>query len=232
MNNSSKIDAIKTVLFSKEVAVEQTEVKLATATLESGAVLEADAFEEGNVAMIVSEDDRIPAPAGEHKSDIGTIVIGEEGVIIEVRAEEASEEAVEEEADEATVEEQSELTAVVEEVVEAAEEAVEEEQVEAPEEAPEEVAEEEEEAYVSKSEFDALVEKVEALMGAMESAPVEEAELSAVNVKTVEVDLSAAATPITQAADVVELSEEAVRPAGMSDKDWRWEQSMSKFGLK
>lgn len=234
MNDSSKINAIRTVLFSKDEAVEQTEVKMATATLESGTVLEADAFEEGNVAMIVSEEDRIPAPAGEHKSDIGTIVVGEDGVIIEVRTEEAEEETEESEADAETVEEQAELAVEVEEVVEAAEEPAAEEQAEEPEAPAEEQEEKEEEAYVSKSEFDALVAKVEAMMSAMETAPeeVEEAELSAINVETVEVDLSAAATPITKTADVVELSEEAVRPAGMSDKDWRWNQNLIKFGLK
>lgn len=215
MNVTSKIDAIKAVLLGKTETVENSEVKLATATLDNGAVLEADAFEEGNVAMIVSEDDRIPAPAGEHKSDIGTIVIGEEGVIIEVRKEEVEEDAVEETADATPVQEDEELS------VEAAEEPVADEQA-APTEAP--VAEEEE-AYVSKAEFDALKEIVEAMVDAMTAAPVEEeAELSAINVEEVTVDLSAAATPITKTADAVELSKEDVRPEGMSDRDWRWKQ--------
>jgi hypothetical protein len=56
--------------------------------LENGAVLEAEAFEAGNEVFIVSGEDRVPAPVGEHKLEDGSIlvVIVEEGMIAEIKA--------------------------------------------------------------------------------------------------------------------------------------------------
>lgn len=242
MTIKEKISNIVATL-SAETSVEETKVELATATLEDGTPVEANSFEEGQTLFIVSDEDRIPAPAGEHKSDVGTIVVGEEGVIVEVREEEAADESAEEvEEDAAPAEEQAELT---EEVAEPVQEELAEDGAEEP---AEEVAEEEgeEPAYVSKEEFDAqgqriaaLEEQLAMLVDAM-SAPAEaeevaeeDAELSAVVVEeTVEVDLSAAATPITQKADVVEMSQEVERPSGMSDREWRYEQALRNSGLK
>ena len=82
------------------------EVKFEQMTLENGAVLEAEAFEAGNEVFIVSGEDRVAAPVGEHLlSDGRVLVIVEEGVIAEIK--EASEEVeveVEVEQPEAEVE--------------------------------------------------------------------------------------------------------------------------------
>jgi hypothetical protein len=103
------------------------EVKFATMNLENGAVLEAEAFEAGNEVFIVSGEDRVPAPVGEHKLEDGRIlVIVEEGMIAEIKEAEApveveiemqSEEAVavaEEVASEAVSEVAQEVVAVIE----------------------------------------------------------------------------------------------------------------------
>ena len=103
------------------------EVKFATMTLENGAVLEAEAFEAGNEVFVVSGEDRVPAPVGEHKLEDGSIlVVVEEGMIAEIKSAEAeaevevemqSEEAVavaEEVAQEAVTEVAEEVVAVIE----------------------------------------------------------------------------------------------------------------------
>jgi len=103
------------------------EVKFATMKLENGAVLEAEAFEAGNEVFIVSGEDRVAAPVGEHKLEDGRIlVILEEGMIAEIKEAEApveveiemqSEEAVavaEEVASEAVAEVAQEVVAVIE----------------------------------------------------------------------------------------------------------------------
>jgi len=92
------------------------EVKFATMNLENGAVLEAEAFEAGNEVFVVSGEDRVPAPVGEHKLEDGRIlVIVEEGMIAEIK------EAEGEPAVEVEVEMQSEeAVAVAEEVAQVA----------------------------------------------------------------------------------------------------------------
>ena len=73
------------------------EVKFEQMTLENGAVLEAEAFEAGNEVFIVSGEDRVAAPVGEHLlSDGRVLVIVEEGLIAEIK--EAAAEEVEEES--------------------------------------------------------------------------------------------------------------------------------------
>ena len=67
------------------------EVKFEQMTLENGAVLEAESFEAGNEVFVISGEDRVAAPIGEHLLADGRIlVIEEEGVIAEIK--EASEE--------------------------------------------------------------------------------------------------------------------------------------------
>ena len=67
------------------------EVKFEQMTLENGAVLEAESFEAGNEVFVISGEDRVAAPIGEHLLADGRIlVITEEGVIAEIK--EASEE--------------------------------------------------------------------------------------------------------------------------------------------
>ena len=91
------------------------EVKFEQMTLENGAVLEAEVFEAGNEVFIVSGDDRVAAPVGEHLlSDGRVLVIVEEGLIAEIKeaaAEEVEEESVEIEV-EASAEESTELAEV------------------------------------------------------------------------------------------------------------------------
>jgi len=91
------------------------EVKFEQMTLENGAVLEAEAFEAGNEVFIVSGEDRVAAPVGEHLlSDGRVLVIAEEGLIAEIKeaaAEEVEEEKVEIEV-EASAEESTELAEV------------------------------------------------------------------------------------------------------------------------
>lgn len=90
------------------------EVKFEQMTLENGAVLEAEAFEAGNEVFIVSGEDRVAAPVGEHLlSDGRVLVIVEEGLIAEIK--EAAAEEVEEKVEievEASAEESTELAEV------------------------------------------------------------------------------------------------------------------------
>ena len=101
-------------------------VSLATMNLENGAVLEAEAFEAGNEVFILSGEDRVAAPVGEHLLEDGRIlVITEEGVIAEIKeaAAEAEEVEVEVEAAASTelaeeVEEAPAVVAIIEKVLE------------------------------------------------------------------------------------------------------------------
>jgi predicted house-cleaning noncanonical NTP pyrophosphatase (MazG superfamily) len=88
------------------------EVKFEQMTLENGAVLEAEVFEAGNEVFVISGEDRIPAPVGEHVlSDGRVLVITEEGLIAEIK-EAAAEEAEVEVEVEASAEEATELAEV------------------------------------------------------------------------------------------------------------------------
>jgi hypothetical protein len=87
------------------------EVKFEQMTLENGAVLEAEVFEAGNEVFVISGEDRVPAPVGEHLlSDGRVLVITEEGLIAEIKEAAAAEEEesveieVEASAEEATTE--------------------------------------------------------------------------------------------------------------------------------
>ena len=80
------------------------EVKFEQMTLENGAVLEAESFEAGSEVFVVSGDDRVAAPVGEHLLEDGRIlVIEKEGVVAEIK-DAATEVEVEVEAPEAEVE--------------------------------------------------------------------------------------------------------------------------------
>ena len=85
------------------------EVKLEQRKLEDGVTtIEADAFEpEAEVVIITEDDQRIPLPVGEYKLEDGTtLVVLEEGIIAEIRAEAEVEEVVDEEVVEAPAEEE------------------------------------------------------------------------------------------------------------------------------
>ena len=91
------------------------EVKFEQMTLENGAVLEAEVFEAGNEVFVVSGEDRVPAPVGEHiLSDGRVLVIAEEGVIAEIKEAAAEEEASVEIEVEASAEEAATELAEVE----------------------------------------------------------------------------------------------------------------------
>jgi hypothetical protein len=102
------------------------EVKFEQMTLENGAVLEAESFEAGNEVFVISGEDRVAAPVGEHLLEDGRVlVITEEGVIAEIKeaAAEAEEVEVEVEAEAATelaeeVEEAPAVVAIIEKVLE------------------------------------------------------------------------------------------------------------------
>ncbi len=105
MNTNDMISKIKDVLNLSE------EVKLEQQALENGTVLEAEAFESGNEVFIVTEDEKVAVPVGEYQLEDGRIlVVAEEGLIAEIKTEEAEEETAEEvEEVEAKEEEKEEM---------------------------------------------------------------------------------------------------------------------------
>jgi len=129
----------------------QEKVELATAKLENGTVLEAEAFEAGNEIFIITEDDKVALPVGDYTMEDGKmLVVAEEGIIAEIKdldEEEApAEEEVEAEEDlgyvtkEELAEAVSEIKAMIEDMKK--EEMSEEKEVELSEELPKEVKEE------------------------------------------------------------------------------------------
>jgi len=114
MNTNDMISKIKDVLNLGE------EVKLEQQALENGTVLEAEAFEAGNEIFIVTEDEKVAVPVGEYQLEDGRIlVVAEEGLISEIKTEEAEEETTEEvEEVEAAEEEKEEVYATKEELAE------------------------------------------------------------------------------------------------------------------
>ena len=124
MKSTEILDKIKTFLGEEKVvetqleATEETqeEVKLAQAKLDNGTILEAEAFEAGNEIFIVTEDDRVAVPVGEYQMEDGNIlVVSEEGIIGEIKAQESEKEVEAEEEVEAYVSKQ-EFESAVEEI--------------------------------------------------------------------------------------------------------------------
>ena len=94
-----KIDQVEETQL-EETQLEETseEVKLAQAKLENGTVLEAESFEAGNEIFIISDDEKVAVPTGEYLMEDGRmLVVEEEGIIGEIKAEETKEPTVEEE---------------------------------------------------------------------------------------------------------------------------------------
>jgi hypothetical protein len=121
MNTNDMISKIKEVVGLSE------EIKLEQQTLENGAILEAESFEAGQEVFIVSEDEKIAVPVGRYQMEDGRIlVVAEEGLIAEIKAEEEEEEEeveaqeeLEEEKEEmgyATKEELAEVKEMIEEI--------------------------------------------------------------------------------------------------------------------
>jgi len=126
----------------------QEKVELATAKLENGTVLEAEAFEAGNEIFIITEDDKVALPVGDYTMEDGKmLVVAEEGIISEIKDldEEATEDEVEAEEElgyvtkEELAEAVSEIKAMIEDMKK---EEMSENEVELSEELPKEVKEE------------------------------------------------------------------------------------------
>jgi len=103
MNYKNKLNQIRVVL--------GLQVKLATAKLKDGTVVEAEEFVPGAALVVVAEDgSKSPAPTGEHTLEDGTVVlVDESGAIVSLKPLEAAEvveEVVEEEAKKVKMEEE------------------------------------------------------------------------------------------------------------------------------
>jgi len=138
----------------------QDEVKLESMKLENGTTIEAEAFEPNQEVFIVTEEDeKIALPIGEYTLEDGRIlVVAEEGIIAEVRAEE---------------EEAPEEAPATEEVVEEVEQAEQEEMSYATK----------EELSAAVEEMKAMIEEIKAMMSPkeedMSEVAAEEVEMSA-----------------------------------------------------
>jgi hypothetical protein len=102
MKSTEILNKIKTFLGEETIEqdVQSTEeaLELAQLKLENGTVLEADAFEAGNEIFILTEDEKVAVPKGEYLMEDGNmLVVEEEGIIKEIKAEEDKEEEEEKE---------------------------------------------------------------------------------------------------------------------------------------
>tara|TARA_R110000796_G_scaffold37553_2_gene94738 strand:+ start:5187 stop:5777 length:591 start_codon:yes stop_codon:yes gene_type:complete len=154
MKATEMLNKIKTFLgedtadIVNDVEQSQEKVELATAKLENGTVLEAEAFEAGNEIFIITEDDKVALPVGDYTMEDGKmLVVAEEGIIAEIKDldEEATEDEVEAEEElgyvtkEELAEAVSEIKAMIEDMKK---EEMSEDEVELSEELPKEVKEE------------------------------------------------------------------------------------------
>ena len=74
------------------VELSESDIQLAELKLENGTVLEADAFESGKEVFIRTEDEKVALPVGEYElEDNRLLVVEEEGIINEIKAEEHEE---------------------------------------------------------------------------------------------------------------------------------------------
>jgi len=111
MNTKETLNKVRTLL--------GMEVKLEQMTLDNGAVLEAEVFEQGAEVFVVADEERVPAPVGEHKAEGDVvIVIEEEGVISEIKKAESEEEEAPAQEEEVVEEEMSTEAATPKKVVE------------------------------------------------------------------------------------------------------------------
>jgi len=159
MKATEMLNKIKTYLGEEATDIVdniQEKVELATAKLDNGTVLEAEAFEAGQEVFIVTEDEKVALPVGDYTLEDGKmLVVAEEGIISEIKDldEEATEEeeVVEQEEDlgYVTKQELAEVVSMIEEIKsmiekkeDMSEEVVKEAEVELSEELPKEVKEE------------------------------------------------------------------------------------------
>jgi len=105
MKSTEILNKIKTFLGEEKIEQEETQleesqekVELAQAKLDNGTILEAEAFEAGNEIFIVTEDEKVAMPVGEYMMEDGQmLLVSEEGIIGEIKAQEEEVEAEEEE---------------------------------------------------------------------------------------------------------------------------------------
>ena len=96
MKATEMIKQVKNLL-----GVELSDIQLAELKLENGTVLEADAFESGKEVFIKTEDENVALPVGEYElEDSRLLVVEEEGVIKEIKAQEEEEEEKEDDKEE------------------------------------------------------------------------------------------------------------------------------------
>ena len=122
MKSTEILNKIKTFLgeeaIEQETQLTEEALELAQLKLENGTVLEAEAFESGNEIFILTEDEKVAVPKGEYLMEDGnTLVVEEEGVIKEIKAQEEEEEEVKEEEEvEAKYVSKEEFESAVEEI--------------------------------------------------------------------------------------------------------------------
>ena len=121
MKPTEMLKEIKNLLgieLSAEVeAQEETKVELAQMILENGTVLEAEEFAPDFEVFIVTEEDKIAVPVGEYEMEDGRIlVVEEEGIIKEIKAEEAEVEEEVEAAEEMAYVNKEEFAAAIDEI--------------------------------------------------------------------------------------------------------------------
>ena len=159
MKATEMLNKIKTFLGEEATDIvndveAQEKVELATAKLDNGTVLEAEAFEAGNEIFIVTEDDtvqKVALPVGDYTMEDGKmLVVAEEGIIAEIKDLDEEEAPAEEEVEaeeekmgyvtkEELAEAVSEIKAMIEDMKK---EEMSEDEVELSEELPKEVKEE------------------------------------------------------------------------------------------
>jgi hypothetical protein len=121
MKPTEMLKEIKSLLgieLSAEVeAQEKTKVELAQMILENGTVLEAEEFAPDFEVFIITEEDKIAVPVGEYEMEDGRIlVVEEEGIIKEIKAEEAEVEEEVEAAEEMAYVNKEEFAAAIDEI--------------------------------------------------------------------------------------------------------------------
>ena len=99
MKATEMLNQVKNLL-----GVELSDIKLAELKLENGTVLEAEDFEAGKEVFILTEDEKVALPVGEYElEDSRVLVVQEEGVIQEIKAQE-EEEVIEDDSEEVEAE--------------------------------------------------------------------------------------------------------------------------------
>jgi hypothetical protein len=107
----------ETVLEENVETQEEVQVELAQAKLENGTVLEAETFEAGNEVFIISEDEKVAMPVGEYLMEDGQmLIVSEEGIIGEIKAQEEESEEEEAPAEEMNYVSKEEFESAVEEI--------------------------------------------------------------------------------------------------------------------